>query len=168
MRSFITGYSRISRSHFRAILLLTVIPSSVAVRPQNVHEQIRQVATPSGKRRGAPSQPIKTVFARLCLRHFVAKSAEMFKSKGFATRSQHNDGIGYRAGKSDTPLCIVVAELRFLFRCKWTRGHSDDPRLRCGWRLAMGISTKWESKFLLMITISLTTGVFRYDIMCSG
>jgi hypothetical protein len=37
------------------------------------------------------------------------------KSKDSPAESQSRVGIGYRAGKSDTPLDIVVAELHFRF-----------------------------------------------------
>jgi len=46
---------------------------------------------------------------------------------------QSRAGIGYKAGKSDTP-----SLLGFPFRFQWPQENFNDPRAR--WRLAMGIS----------------------------
>jgi hypothetical protein len=45
-----------------------------------------------------------------------------------------------RRGRVIHPLSTIVAELRFPFSWKWTRENFDDPRVRCRWRLAMGVS----------------------------
>jgi hypothetical protein len=56
------------------------------------------------------------------------------KSKGSTRESQSGPGVAYRAGKSDTPLGIIVAELRFPNRCEQRRENFDDPRgVRCRW-----------------------------------
>ena len=53
---------------------------------------------------------------------------------------QSRAGVAYRAGKSDTPVGIVVAKLQFPFHQKYASENSDDPRVRGRWRWATGIS----------------------------
>jgi hypothetical protein len=89
----------------------------------------------------------------------VAKTRVNFKFKGFATRSHRKSGIGYRAGKSDTPLGIVVVAISVSSQIRVGK-YFDDPRLRCRWRLARGISMRFDE---MEIPASIGRAIFSDD-----
>src|SRR5580692_6975849 len=46
----------------------------------------------------------------------------------------------------------VVAEFRFPFSHEWAREHSDDPRVRCRWRLAREISQNFNTMAISFVS----------------